>query len=204
MNGYEARRLFNQDVIEGRKTNLEEHLMGIRELVKLPDPESLADSGRVEIPVLGDPKLTAVEDARVPAGREAWARDVSPDFLLDGKRVLVTIPFDGNYLVFQHQPSTRPLSSHPEGQLSDDKVVLHFYVVTHGIADLKDIESSKNRERQQLLRNFNSWFGFAKTDFEEWNAGLLTYVTDAIQARDRHIVREGMIDRTLLNDKQSE
>lgn len=180
--------LFNQgflpDALEGHGRDLdaeidkapEDHLLMADEDEWI---DALVQRYWVETPQLRrddwwmDPPVEVKIDVRGHPSRDI--RDPSRPFLINGFRVVVHVPFDGEADVFKFRPSqfglTWPVAEVRGGEV---RVVVEYPA---------DAPRDVKVEAEGLLGKIESYLGFARNDVDQFNRGLEQRARRAVQGR---------------------
>ncbi|MBK5571364.1 MAG: hypothetical protein I8N66_33885 [Ensifer sp. SSB1] len=126
-----------------------------------------------------DQRETQIDVSRDP---DRWISDRSRPYYITGTSVDVEIPFTGNKLGFDIQPTTRNFNN-PRAVIGDG--IVSFSITG---ADL-----SPERVRQEIdrvVRSINEHLGWLANDARSYNSSLESLATQAIEQRKEKLLRD--------------
>lgn len=187
------RELFGTlDIIEEMKWKFSKVMEGVKSLDGFKPDADYVEDFSVAFPQLGKSRLEDRGETNVPAGAEAWSRNLDSRDLIKGRAFRLRIPFEGEGSVFKHMPSRSNFSGRQEGRVEDNEVVVDFAVPSH-YSDEEQAEKVKEnvrKKRNEIEGRINTWTGYAEEDFEAWNSNLEKYVGEHIASRKKEIEGE--------------
>ena len=184
----------HRDVIKDLKQEFAATLSRAHNTMSFDRVEAYADTLRVDIPKLGEPRTRETREGKFPAGNEAFIRDCSRDTLIPGYNFTLEIPFTGDSRVFEHMPSRWVLSGRQTGRIKDSAICADFYVLE---SDPETMKQTAEQAREEIKSRITKWFELAVADFERWNNGLEAFIENGISVRKEEITKDSQIRQTI-------
>lgn len=148
----------------------------------------------IKFPSLGEGRWEQGGDTTLPAGKEAFRRDCSPDTPIPGKELIFTRSFESEsaglpQLGYGYNWMIPGL---PDSSLNANKVVVTTGVMTHG-TPLEEIQANTKIAKEEVERKVDIWWSECMSAFKSWNKGLSDTVKEMIAAQKEVLRKENEI-----------
>lgn len=153
--------------------------------------EYLIDQSEVEPLVLHEDRMEMLEPKEckvdVSHDRSRYFSMRDGPCLIDGTRITIEIPFSGDKVLWQQQPSTHQMGGGPIFNVQPGKLV-KVYELPHD-ADAGRLKGNLDRE----LADLKKYLGWQERDIEQHNKVLKGLVVQAIEGRREKLGKQGGI-----------
>ncbi len=115
-------------------------------------------------------------------------RDRTKPFYIKGTEISIAVPFSGNFILFDFQPSSFT-SNRPQGIIRGNEIIIAVRQINHNAEEIKGIY---NRE-VGLIERYLSW---VESDIKSHNDSLESSINQIIDVRKKKLIA----DKGLLSD----